>query len=226
MGAYGVAGSSGRGQEDGRRAGGMKRTMLMLAGIMLIGGSVGLYRMGGFGTDPFSCMNLGISSFLGLSFGNWQLIANAALLAAVWMTVRECIGLGTVINMVLVGYLADFVCWLFQEQLCVTMGLPLRIVFLLAGMVLITFGCACYMAAGLGIAPYDSIAFIITKYTHTSFRLARAACDAAAVLAGIAFCTAAGESVWQAAGIGTALGVCCNGPLIQFFREKIEVFLR
>lgn len=202
-----------------------KRTIFMLAGILLIGISVGFYRMGGFGADPFSCMNLGISRFLGISFGNWQLMINAALLAVVWVTVRECIGLGTIINMVMVGYSADFVCWLLQEQICLPVDLPLRILFLLAGMVLITFGCACYMAAGLGIAPYDSIALIITKYTHISFRLARAMGDAAAVLAGIAFCTAAGAGVWQAVGLGTALSVCCNGPLIQFFRSRVQIFL-
>ena len=87
--------------------------------------------MSGFGVDPFSCMNLGISGFLGMSFGNWQLIMNAALLLIVWFTVRHCIGPGTIINMVLVGYTADFLCWLFLDQIGLTVRLPLRIVLLL-----------------------------------------------------------------------------------------------
>ena len=85
----------------------------MLIGILLIGMCVASYRISGFGVDAFSCMNLGISGFLKMSFGNWQLIMNAVLLIIVWFTVRNCIGPGTIVNMVLVGYTADFLCWLF-----------------------------------------------------------------------------------------------------------------
>ena len=76
------------------------RIGMMLAGILLIGMCVASYRMSGFGVDPFSCMNLGISGFLGMSFGTWQLIVNAVLLVIVWFTVRTCIGVGTIVNMV------------------------------------------------------------------------------------------------------------------------------
>lgn len=88
---------------------------MMVAGILLIGISVGLLRLAAFGVDPFSCMNMGISGFLGMSFGNWQLIANILLLIVVFFTARSFIGLGTVVNMVFVGYIADFVCWLAQD---------------------------------------------------------------------------------------------------------------
>ena len=69
-----------------------KRITLMLVGILLIGMCVASYRISGFGVDAFSCMNLGISGFLKISFGTWQLILNAALLVIVWFTVRNCIG--------------------------------------------------------------------------------------------------------------------------------------
>ena len=66
--------------------------------------------MSGFGVDAFSCMNLGVSGFLRMSFGTWQLLINAVLLLVVWFTIRHCIGPGTVVNMVCVGYTADFLC--------------------------------------------------------------------------------------------------------------------
>ena len=37
------------------------RTALMIGGIVLIGISVALFRLAGFGVDPFTGMNLGIS---------------------------------------------------------------------------------------------------------------------------------------------------------------------
>ncbi|MCI9545999.1 MAG: hypothetical protein HFH60_04830 [Lachnospiraceae bacterium] len=200
---------------------------MMLGGILLIGMCVASYRMSGFGVDPFSCMNLGISGFLGVSFGNWQLIANAVLLVVVWFTVRNCIGLGTVVNMVFVGYTADFLCWLFLEQMGLIVTMPLRICFLLAGMLFASLGCACYMVAEMGIAPYDSLAFIITKYAKEkiSFRLARVASDLTVVAMGVAFCLMAHNNIWEIAGLGTIINACCNGPLIQFFRGRMEAWL-
>ncbi len=195
------------------------RLFFMLGGILLIGICVALYRMSGFGVDPFSCMNLGISGFLGMTFGNWQLIMNAGLLVIVWFTVRNCIGPGTVINMVFVGYIADFLCWLFLEQLGLDMSMPLKVAFLLTGTLSLSIGCAAYMTADMGIAPYDSVAFIITKYCgdRISFRIARMASDVTVLAVGITFCLLARNSVWEIAGLGTIVNACCNGPLIQLF---------
>lgn len=205
-----------------------RNLLLMLVGILLIGMCVATYRMSGFGVDPFSCMNLGISGFLRMSFGTWQLIINAMILVIVWFTVRQYIGLGTVVNMVCVGYTADFLCWIFLEQIGLQVTMPLRILFLILGTLFASLGCACYMIANMGIAPYDSVAFIITKYTHEKipFRFARVVSDLTVVVIGIVFCLMAHNSIWEIVGLGTIVNACLNGPLIQFFRDRIEALLK
>lgn len=138
---------------------------MMLTGILFISICVGCYRLSAFGVDAFTCMNLGISGFLGMSFGTWQLIMNGCILIVVFLTVRKCIGAGTIVNMVFVGYGADFICWLTQEALRIHMSLPMRIVALAIGCLFAGLGVAFYMAAEMGIAPYDSVALIIEKGT-------------------------------------------------------------
>ncbi len=204
------------------------RFIMMLAGIFMIGMCVASYRISGFGVDAFSCMNLGVSGFLGMTFGTWQLIVNAVLLVIVWFTVRSCIRLGTLVNMVFVGYTADFLCWLVLDQMGLTVTMPLRIIFLIIGTLFASMGCACYMAAEMGIAPYDSVAFIITKYAgeKISFRAARVMSDLAAVSAGVVFCLMAGNRIWEIVGLGTIINACVNGPLIQFFRGRFERFVK
>ena len=208
--------------------GGNNRVVRMLVGILLIGMCVASYRMSGFGVDPFSCMNLGVSGFIGMSFGSWQLIVNAILLVVVWFTVRHCIGPGTIVNMVFVGYTADFLCWLFLDQMGLSVTMPLRIFFLAIGTLFASLGCALYMAADMGIAPYDSVAFVVTKYTKEkiSFRAARVMSDLLVMAVGISFCLAAKNNVWEIVGLGTIVNACCNGPLIQFFRGKFEKTIR
>lgn len=197
-----------------------RRTAMMLAGILFIGICVGSYRLSGFGVDAFTCMNLGISGFLHLSFGTWQLIMNAAILVLVFFRARRCIGAGTIVNMVGVGYLADFICWLFWDVLQIQMTLPLRIGALVLGSIFAGLGVAFYMVAEMGIAPYDSVALIIEDMTgrRIPFQRARVLSDVAVVVVGVAFCLLAGGDVWMIVGVGTICNALFNGPLIQFFK--------
>lgn len=199
-----------------------RRAMMMVVGILLIGISVGLFRLAAFGVDPFSCMNMGISGFLHMSFGNWQLIANILLLVVVFFTIRSCIGLGTVINMVFVGYLADFVCWLAQ-QVGLEFPLALRMVLLLLGTVMTCAGASVYMAADLGIAPYDAAAYVLLKAikNRIAFRWARITTDVVCVAVGTIFCLIAQNELSAIVGIGTIITAFLTGPLIQFFRTHL-----
>lgn len=200
------------------------RAAFMLLGILLIGICVTCYRLSEFGVDPFSGMNLGISGFIGWSFGNWQLVANILILVVVFFTVRHLIGPGTVINMVGVGYTADFLCWVVLDVLKVEMTLPLRILALCLGTLFASLGVALYMIADMGLAPYDSVALIIEKLTKgkVPFQFARVVSDITVIVIGVAFCLAAGNNVWLIVGIGTIANALLNGPLIQFFRKRIE----
>lgn len=201
----------------------MKRCIMMVTGILFIGICVGAYRLSAFGVDAFTCMNLGISGFLHMTFGTWQLIMNAGILVVVFFTVRQCIGAGTIVNMIGVGYLADFICWLFQEALQVEMTLPLRVIALLTGCIFAGLGVSFYMVAEMGIAPYDSVALIIEKATHEriAFQYARVISDVTVVIVGVVFCLLSGGDLWLIIGIGTICNACFNGPLIQFFRVHV-----
>lgn len=199
------------------------RTAIMVLGILCIGICVGSYRLSGFGVDPFTCMNLGISGFLKMQFGTWQMIVNALILIAVFFAARHCIGAGTVVNMVCVGYGADFIYWMVKDILRVEMTLPLRIVALLLGIFFAGLGVALYMTAEMGIAPYDSVAVIIEKWTKgkLKFQYARILSDVVVALIGVVFCAMAGNSIWDILGIGTIMNACLNGPLIQLFRRML-----
>lgn len=198
---------------------------MMILGIFIIGVAVSAFRLGSFGVDPFTCMNLGISGYLHMSFGNWQLIMNLFILVVVFFTVRKCIGLGTIINMVFVGYTADFFCWLISDYMNLSLGMVERIICLCIGMLCASFGAALYMVAELGIAPYDAVAYIIQKVTKNkiSFRMGRVISDVTVMVVGVVACVASGNEVWHIVGVGTILNSLFNGPLIQFFKDKLLI---
>ena len=82
---------------------------------------------------------------------------------------------------ILVGYIADFICYVANDVVQIQMNLPLRILALLLAQLMASMGVALYMVADMGIAPYDSVAII---------------------------------------------NACFNGPLIQFFKTKLERFYK
>ena len=86
----------------GRRL--LKRTLAMIIAVIFMGIGVGFFMLAAMGSDPFSTLNLGVSSKLGLSFGVWQAIFNIILLALVALVDRSKLGLGTIGNMFLVGF--------------------------------------------------------------------------------------------------------------------------
>lgn len=201
----------------------IKRTVMMLVGILFISICVGCYRLSGFGVDAFTCMNLGISGFIGMTFGTWQLIMNILILIVVFFTIRKCIGAGTIVNMVCVGYGADFICWMVQDVLRIDMTLPLRIGALVLGSLFASLGVAFYMVAEMGIAPYDSVALIVEKITknRVKFQYARVLSDVTCIVIGVLFCLASHGDLLMIIGIGTVINACFNGPLIQFFRAHV-----
>ena len=57
-----------------------KKLAIMLSAIILMGIFLSFLIEIGWGSDPFSYMNLNIASLLGWTLGNWQLLLNAILL--------------------------------------------------------------------------------------------------------------------------------------------------
>lgn len=84
------------------------RVRRMCLGVLFIGIAVACYRLSLFGVDAFTCMNLGVSGFLHVGFGTWQLLVNLCILAVVFFLGRENIGLGTILNALFNGPLIQF----------------------------------------------------------------------------------------------------------------------
>lgn len=196
-----------------------KRVAWMFVGVALIGVSVSLCRLSGFGTDPFSCMNLGVSRVIGMEYGTYQLLVNLVLLIPMLACFRKSIGLGTIVNMAGVGYIADF-CMFLWEKLGVTIGSIealwlIRVVLMIAAVMILCLGAALYMECDLGIAPYDALGQMIEMWTkgHVKFFAARIGTDIICVIVGLV----SGSVV----GISTVITAFFTGPFITFFRKNV-----
>ncbi|WP_440897612.1 YczE/YyaS/YitT family protein [Amphibacillus sp. Q70] len=192
------------------------RILMMILGNLLLGTSIGIFIIGDLGTDPFATMNIGISSTLGLSFGVYQLLFNIALFFIVLFYGRDLIGFGTLINMTIVGFTADFVLYIYDFFAVGQLSMIIRILLLLVGILAAGSGLSLYISARLGVAPYDGLPLMIIKLTkeRISFSKARVLVDATAVVIGFFF----GAVV----GIGTLVITLAIGPLVQFLNTNFS----
>ena len=190
------------------------KTLISFIGVAILSMRTTFLRGGNVGLDPFTAVNTGISNKLGIGLGVYQLALNLVIFIFILWLDRKQIGVGTILNMVLVG---------FEIQWFTTIYHPLfgyRTTFLimaadtLIGLILFTLGTSLYMAPDLGAAPYDAIAPIITQRTKLSYRTARITQDVLFMVAAVI----AGGPV----GFGTIIVAFFTGPLISWWNDHIS----
>lgn len=188
-----------------------RKLLFSCVGIVILSLGIAVCRIGDVGVDPFTAMNMGFSQSIGMNFGTFQLIVNAAILVAIFFMDKWLIGIGTIVNMVAVGYLIEF----FEMPLSMlpapdgnflVMG-----VYLVVGTLLFTLGVSVYLRTSMGVSPYDAIAPAIRvkflpKVKYVYVRIAQ----------DVVFLILA----WVAGGplgIFTLIAAFCAGPLITMW---------
>ena len=194
-----------------------RRILMTVCGITLNGIAVGMFNFSDFGMDPFQVFAHGVWNLTSIGFGTFYMILNLILLAAMFFMDRAKIGLGTFINLFLLGYVAEFSGWVW-DTLFPHPGLALKCVFLVAGVLLVSLAAALYFTADLGVSTYDVIALYLDAHTRFQFQYLRITTDV--------ICVVIGFSLHATVGIGTVITAFFMGPVIAFFRRHVSEPLR
>lgn len=199
-----------------------KRIIMSIMGVMIGAVSVAVFKMAAFGVDPFQSFMSGISKLIPISFGTLYVIVNAVLLTFSLIFDRHYIGIATFINLFLLGYVTEYsyklLRWMIPEP-----SMPMRVLFLITGIVIICIGSSLYITADLGVSTYDAVALIMAnKWKIGKFKFIRICTDVCCVVLGAVMFIAGGGKLSEIptiAGIGTIITAFFMGPLIEFFSE-------
>ncbi|KUL38042.1 hypothetical protein ADL22_19465 [Streptomyces sp. NRRL F-4489] len=187
-----------------------RRLVQLYLGLVLYGVSMGLMVRAGLGLEPWSVLNQGIARHTGLSIG---MVTNVigALILLLWIPLRQRPGLGTVSNVVILGFVMDGTLALVPPLHALAVRIPL-----LAFAVLLN-GAATglYITARFGPGPRDGLMTGLHLRTGRPVRLVRTCLEIAVVVAGFAL----GGSV----GAGTVVYALAIGPLAQFFLRRFAI---
>lgn len=192
------------------------RSLFVILSIIVMGLGLSILIIVEMGTDPFSCMGLGISRSLSISYGNTALLMNGTLFIVVILKGRRYIGVGTIANMVLIGYAADFFGYLFRKTPMIEWvdTFYLRIIIMIIGLIIFTLSAAMYMSLEMGTSPYDAVPFLIAdKLKKIPFRIIRMTWDFTAIVIGYLLGSTVGVVT-----IGMALLL---GPLVTVIKNLV-----
>ena len=184
-----------------------RRLIMAVVGVLVCAFGVALCRMAGFGVDSFQSFCTGVYNVSPIDEGTTYVIINVVLLIFALVTDRHYIGLGTLINLFLFGYVVDG----SQQLLILLFGMPGlagRIAYLAVGFFVICAACSVYITADLGVSTYDAISLYLARVTPLHYRVIRIITDV--------ICVAVGWALGSVPGVCTIMCACLMGPMISW----------
>ena len=195
-----------------------KRIIMTVVGVLCSGFGAGIFDFSQMGMDPFQVFAHGVWNQTTMGFGTLYMILNVIMLIGVLIFDRKKIGLGTLINIFLLGYVVEYTSKLFTA-IFPQASLGIRILGVLVALVILCFASAVYFTGNMGVSTYDAVAlFLSEKQSKIKFQYCRIATDL--------ICTIIGFLLGATVGIGTLITAFFMGPLISFFKKHVaEPFL-
>lgn len=195
---------------------------VLFIGLTIAHLGVTLFLVSELGTDTFTIFIQGLSKVTGFTIGTCHVAVCILLMAVMLVTTKGYVKPGTVLCAFCGGWIIDFFLWVFGGRISAGSPMWLRIIVMVLGCLILSFGMSVVIKSNSGTGPNDLVAVILTdkinKYKSFEFRWVRIACDGFFVVAG----TLLGGKL----GAGTVAAVLLTGPAVQFFLPKSEYLIQ
>tara|TARA_B100001057_G_scaffold398751_1_gene409443 strand:+ start:45475 stop:46062 length:588 start_codon:yes stop_codon:yes gene_type:complete len=181
----------------------------VIFGTSLIGVGISLNYLANLGLGPWGVFHDGLSKTLGITYGRTIIITGVAVML-LWIPLKQKPGLGTLIDIILVGLVADTIIVYFEFSENIFLSLML----VLLGIISIGTGTAIYVGADLGVGPRDGI-MVGLETLGIKIGTARNLIELIAFLTG-----------WLLGGLVgyvTILFVIGIGPVVQFVLPYVDM---
>jgi uncharacterized membrane protein YczE len=188
------------------RGGFPSRLTGLVVGLFLCAVGIVCFLESELGLPPWDVLHQGLAEQTGLSFGAANLVVSVVVLVAAWL-LRARIGLGTLLNALLIGTFVIALTRLEAVDDLSGSGLEVRIALLAVALACFGVGSAFYIGAALGAGPRDSLMLVLSWRAGVRIGVARAAVELGALVTGFA--------LGGTAGVGTLVFALGIGPAVE-----------
>lgn len=183
----------------------------MIKNILKLIFGLGLFSLGiimtvkaQIGYAPWDTFHYGLSGNIGLSYGNTAILVGAVTVA-IAVLLGEKVGIGTLLNMTVIGILCDFI--LNNNLIQTPETFLFRVIMLMTGLLVMSFASFFYISAGFGAGPRDSLMVGLSKRLKLPVGACRNIIELSVMIIGWV--------LGGAVGIGTLLSAIFMGIFIQ-----------
>ena len=187
---------------------------MLIAAVSRFVNGFGIYLtiQANLGAAPWDVLNLGVSKFFGILYGNASIIISLSILM-IDILLKEPIGIAMFIDAVVVGKAVDFFNWthVVPVSSSAVTGVPMMLI----GLVILAYTQYAYMIASLGCGPRDTLLVGLAKRTK---RLPIGAVS----IALLSLATLIGYLLGGPVGAGTLICAFATGPIMQMAFRSVH----
>ena len=183
----------------------INRLFRLIWGLFLYALGIVFTIKANIGYAPWDVFHVGLAKSIHISIGNASIVVGLAV-GIICILLGEKLGLGTVLNMILIGVFVDLI---LNISIIPTLdNFFLGVLMVLVGLFIISLASYFYIGSGFGAGPRDSLMVAFTKKTSLPIGLCRGTLEILAVIVG-----------WKLGGmigLGTVISAFAIGFIVQF----------
>lgn len=192
------------------------RVIVFVCGIFILALGAATLITANIGVATWDVLHIGLARISSLSVGRWVQIVGITMVLMTCVFERKRPVLGSVLNIVLVGFFLNFI--LSVNIIPHFENIGARILLLIIGIILMGIGSGMYVASKVGAGPRDGMTLFLARRFSISVRLARTILEISALTIG-----------WLIGGpvsIGTFISVPLIGPVMQASLKVWTIILK
>ena len=196
----------------------LRRFPQSIAGQAIFAVGLSLMVNGGIGLPSWEILHQGLSYNLGITIGQAAQLSGLFVIL-LWIPIRQAPGLGTLSNIVVIGFVMDITLNTMRllgvppAQL-LSQDLPVALALTVVGTGLVGLGSGIYIGSGNGPGPRDGLMTGFHRVTGRPIWLVRTVIEVVVGLVGIA--------LGGTFGFGTIWFAFTIGPQVQFWLARVD----
>ena len=187
----------------------VERIIRCVIGLAFFGIGISMVMDARIGAPPWDVFHQGVADRVDREVGT-VIIATGAVLMLLWIPLRQKPGIGTILNAIEIGLVANVALAILPRPDSVLVQVPM----MLGGVVVTAIGSGLYIGSGLGPGPRDGIMTGLAV-RGVPLRIARTGIEITVLVVGWFL----GGQV----GVGTVAFAVLIGPLVQVFLPRLSM---
>lgn len=190
------------------------RYFKLIFGLFLCALGTAVILRSELGLAPWDVLHQGLGMLFHTTIGKASIVLGI-MIVVFDIILGQPIGLGTVINFLLVGYFMDLI--LKSPYLPIVETMTLKIIFFTFGLFIYSYGIFLYMYQEMGCGPRDGLMQILTQKSRFSISVIKNSIEI--------FALVIGYFLGGNFGVGTVIVALGTGPILQkiFEFHKVEI---